>query len=360
MSKNNDASRSVGAISFDREYYRRVIQDNGYDPNVFEGFTKDIPTIPREDLEKVFLCHQGLYNFTEALGKKAVLTGFGLSGVPHMGTLAQINRIGMLNRAGFPAEVVLGDLDAYNGKLTTRDQTTQYADQYQKFIEGTELLDPDTSRVRNQSDYPEVLKTAYLLGRFIEDADLDGAEEDLHDFYTKHGKVDSSMTYRRKLSLNLMLADFIHLGQTNPNVLVMLGLDEHQYVRAGQDLSKRVDPYVSGLQPVTIDSLYTPIIAGLNGYPKMSKSFKDSSIDLDMSPDDIQGTILGEKDTHQSPEESVVYQMACGIGLGESASLEEARQAALNPGSREWTQIKTLLIGRVAMFSNIWKEASIS
>jgi len=79
-----------------------------------------------------------------------------------------------------------------------------------------------------------------------------------------------------------------------------------------------------------------------------------------MSPDDIQGTILGEKDTHQSPEESVVYQMACGIGLGESASLEEARQAALNPGSREWTQIKTLLIGRVAMFSNIWKEASIS
>lgn len=359
MSENNH-DHSPAHVSFNNDYYRRVIADNGYDPNVFEGFTQDLPTIPRENLEKVFLCHQGLYNFTESLGRKAVLTGFGLSGVPHIGTLAQINRIGMLNQAGYPAEVVLGDLDAYNGKLTPLDTTAELAERYQKFIEGTELLDPETARVRNQSAHTDVLRTAYLLGRFIDDAHLDGAEEDLHQFYKERGKVDETMTYRRKLSLNLMLADFIHLGQTNPNVLVMLGLDEHQYVRAGQELATRVDSSVSGLQPVTIDSLYTPIISGLNGYPKMSKSFKDSSIDLEMSPDEIEGAVLGEKDTHQTPEDSVIYQMACGIGLGETISLEEARKAAQNPESKDWQHIKTLLIGRVAMFNGMWKEAAIS
>ena len=356
MSARNN-SPEAAHVSFDGDYYRRVIAENGYDPNIFEGFTEDLSTIPRESLEKVFLCHQGLYNFTEADNDKAVLTGFGLSGVPHMGTLAQINRIGMLNRAGFPAEVILGDLDAYNGKLTPLDKTAQLAEQYQTFIEGTELLDPETSRVRNQSEHPDVLRTAYLLGRFLDDSHLDGAEEDLHEFYTQRGKVDETMTYRRKLSLNLMLADFIHLGQTNPNVLVMLGIDEHQYVRAGQELAKRIDPEVSGLQPVAIDSLYTPIIKGLNGYPKMSKSFKDSSIDLSMSPDDIRSVVMAEKDTHKTPEDSVIYQMACGIGLGEGMSLEEARQAALNPDSAEWNYVKNLLIGRIAMFNQAWSEA---
>jgi tryptophanyl-tRNA synthetase len=343
-------------VEFGDPYYRQVIEQNGYDPSLFEGFTADLQTIGKEDLEQIFLCHQGLYEFNAASDSKAVLTGFGLSGVPHLGTLSQLHRISLLNRAGYEAEVVLGDLDAYNGKLTDLRETHQLAGSYTRFIESTELLDKGNSTVRNQFDRPEIVRTAYLIGRYVTDQLFDSAEEDLHSYYSERGKVDASMTYRRKLSLNLMIADFIHLGQRAPEVLVMLGLDEHQYVRAGQEVAGKIDASESGLDPVRIRSLYTPIIKGLNGYPKMSKSFPGSGISLDMPHHEIGDALLTEADTYSDPRDSVVYQIACGIGVEDGLRLTDVRQAAEEKNS-DWHDIKRLLVGRIATFAAKWQEA---
>jgi len=263
----------------------------------------------------------------------------------------------MLNKAGYHAEVVLGDLDAYNGKLTPIDRVHELAGVYSNFILSTGMFDPDNSNVRNQYDHPKVLRTAYLLGRFLTDQAFDNAEEDLHGFYVAQGKVDASMTFRRKLSLNLMLADFFHLGQTHPDVLVMLGVDEHQYVQVGQELSSRVSEETSGLSPVRIGSLYTPLIKGFNGYPKMSKSFPDSGITLDMSRAAVDKLVMGEPDNFTNPEDSVVFQVACGIGLGDEASLSDAHLAAKEKDG-DWYDIKKLVVARVAMFGNLWQEAT--
>jgi len=344
------------SVKFGRPYYERVISENGYDPGLFEGFAEDMPQVPREDLERIFLCHSGLYEFRDSPQAKGVLTGFGLSGVPHLGTLSQINRIGLLNRSGYHAEVILGDLDAYNGKLTPIAETHELASTYANFIQSTELLDPENSTVRNQFDNPAVLRTAYLIGRFLTDGMFVNAEEDLHDLYVSQGKVDSDMTYRRKLSLNLMLADFFHLGQTHPEVLVMLGLDEHQYVQTGQAVAEKIDEQSSGLKPVRISSLYTPLIRGFNGFPKMSKSFPGSGITLDMPTSAVEKLIMDERDDHETPEDSVVYQVACGIGLGAETTLGEAYQAAQEKRG-EWYDIKKLVVARIASFGRLWQEA---
>lgn len=346
------------SVEFSPKYYEKVIAENGYDPAIFEGFSRDLSTIPRQDLERVFLCHSGLYDFSGSPNNKAILTGFGLSGVPHIGTLAQINRIALLNQAGFSVEVVLGDLDAYNGKLTPIDKTHELADHYKKFIDSTNLLVSGNHVVRNQYDHPEVLRTAYLLGRFASDGIFDGANEDLHSFYAAHGKVDEKMSYRRKMSLNLMIADFFHLGQENPDILVMLGLDEHQYVQVGQQLSGLIDSSISGLQPVSIHSLYTPIIRGLKGYPKMSKSFPESGISLDMNKSAISDAVKNEPDSFRAPEDSTIFQMACGVGLGGTLSLEEAYGAAKDKDSKRWSQVKKELAKRIVMFSGIWHDTA--
>lgn len=343
-------------IEFGASYYQDVIKDFGYDPSMFDGFTEDLPRISRDDMQKVFLCHQGLYDFRDSTSDKAVLTGFGLSGVPHMGTLSQMNRVSILNQAGYFSEVILGDLDAYNGKLIPIETVKHHAVVYKGFLDRSGILNPDNSRVRNQYDDPEVLRTAYLIGRFVTDGQLEAAEEDLHEFYAREGRVDSTMTYRRKLSLNLMVADFFNLGQTHPEVLVMLGIDEHQYVRVGQQLADTIDPVVSGLSPVRISSLYTPIIKGLNGYPKMSKSFPDSGITLTTPIAQVEQLIMREPDTFKDPDESVVYQIACGIGLGHDVSLSEVWEAA-NERDREWCNVKKLLISRIALFGKHWEGA---
>jgi tryptophanyl-tRNA synthetase len=347
----------VADIEFGQPYYKQVIERNGYDPALFDGFSADLQSIGREDLEQIFLCHQGLYEFRDSDKQKAVLTGFGLSGVPHLGTLSQIHRSGLLNRAGYEVEVVLGDLDAYNGKLVPLHETRSLAETYGRFLEASQLLDPRTSHVRNQYDRPEILRAAYLLGRYVSDSLFEKAEEDLHGFYSARGKVDESMTYRRKLSLNLMIADFFHLGQRAPEVLVMLGLDEHQYVRTAQSIGEQVVKDECGLQPVRISSLYTPLIKGLNGYPKMSKSFPDSGITLDMEDDAIEHAVTREKDDYENPSESVIYQIACGIGVREDVKLGDIRAAAEAKGS-DWRDIKSLLVGRIATFAGLWKEVS--
>lgn len=346
------------SVEFGGEYYEKIIRENGYDPSIFEGFTKDLSTIPREDLEYVFLCHRGLYDFSASSNNKAILTGFGLSGIPHMGTLAQINRIAMLNNAGFQTEVILGDLDAYNGKLTPLDRTRELAYRYEQFIKGTELLNPETSTVRAQYDHPDVLRTAYLIGRFANDELFETAEEDLHEFYAEKGKVDSKMSFRRKMSLNLMVADFFHLGQKNPDILVMLGLDEHQYVQVAQKLSSSIEAETSGIQPVSIHSLYTPLIRGLNGYPKMSKSFPDSGINLAMSKEAIMSSIKNEPDDFGDTEQSAIFQMACGVGLGNSISLSEAHAGAKDTDSVTWRKVKSALCSRIIMFSEIWHDTA--
>ncbi|MEK7219470.1 MAG: hypothetical protein AAB687_02220 [Patescibacteria group bacterium] len=66
-------------------------------------------------------------NASSADERVIATTGFGLSGTPHMGTLSQILRALRLQQAGIPVQVVLGDLDAYNGKNTPLDRAHELA-----------------------------------------------------------------------------------------------------------------------------------------------------------------------------------------------------------------------------------------
>lgn len=342
---------------FNSDYYKKVITEFGYDQSLFEGFTDNFSDLPKADLEKTFLCHHGLYDFEKSPQKKIITSGFGLSGVPHIGTLSQLYRLGLLNKAGYDVQIVLGDLDAYNGKNIPLAQTRDLAAIYTKFIHATQLLDPTRSIIRDQFESPATLRMSYLIGRFIDDSDFQSAEEDLHTFYAAKGKVDSTMSYRRKLSLNLMLADFFDVGQRYPQVLVLLGIDEHQYVRMGQMLAQKINYHEALLSPVTIHSLYTPIIKGLSGYPKMSKSFPDSGITLDMTAEKITTLVMAQKrDEQTAMHDDVIFQIICSIGLESTMSIAAIEAAYTDPTT--WEEVKVALVARICYFAKLWQEAS--
>lgn len=341
---------------FGPDLYKSIIREFNYDDSFFEGFTKSIQNFTAADLQRVFLCHTGLYEFDAAPNdQKVITTGLGLSGAPHIGTLSQIYRLSLLKKSGYNVQLVLGDLDAYNGKNVSMERVNELAEKYENFIKRSGLLDAsDTTIVRRQFDATRVLRTSYLLGRFVDDSDFADANEHIHEFYAKHGKVDTDMSYRRKLSLMLMLADFFDVGQTYPNVLVMLGVDEHQYVRVGQNLSHKVDCKESGLSPVNIASIYTPIINGLDGYPKMSKSFPGSGIDLSMAPDAIRTKILSQPKSEDGVIHDTVFQMVCAIGLGEPVSLDEVEKAFEHDD--EWMRVKQKLADHIVHYAELWQQ----
>ncbi len=306
-------------VVFDESYYRKIMQEFGYDPIKFGQINFSLGNLTKEDLQRRWLCHHSGDLFATNLneGKKVIVsTGFGLSGTPHAGTLSQILRAITLQKAGIPVNMVLGDLDAYNGKAKPLEYTLELAERYRGFVQRLGFDDSEPSILRSQYDSLEVLRTSYIIGHYMNDDMFREAEEDLHHFYTSQGKVDSDMSYRRKLSLNLMTADFIHLNTAEnfDAILVMLGVDEHKYVQFGMQTIRNMqtDERLSSFK-MTMGGLYSALIKGFYGYPKMSKSFPDSGITVDMSPDDIRRKIMEGEGDFDMPENNVVYQMMAAV-----------------------------------------------
>lgn len=338
---------------FDKEAYKTIIEEFGYDTSFIDGFSRSIKNFTKADLQRIFLCHSGLYDFDSARSSdKLVTSGLGISGIPHIGTLSQIYRLDLLNRAGYNVQLVLGDLDAYCGKKTPFDYTQDLADKYMRFIQLSGMLSKDSAAIRKQVGDYSSLFMMYLLARFTEDGDFNDIEESLHEFYVSKNKVDADMTFRRKLSLLLMTADFFSVGQSYSSVLVMLGIDEHKYVRFAQKMLDKIDTAASSVHVPKINSLYTPMIRGLNGYPKMSKSFPSSGITLNMSNDAIFRSVMSQERAHYI-QDDVIYQIICAIGLGRTTDFKSIEEAYKS--NRDWDDVKERLATRIMRFASLWR-----
>lgn len=328
-------------VDFNADYYKNIIKEYDYDPIEIKVITFDLGGLSQRDLQTQWICHfQGTHfaNLFNSGTKSIATTGFGLSGPPHMGTISQIMKAIRLQRGGIPVQIVLGDLDAVNGKSIEYEYTQELVVRYKKFIRTLGFIEDTENILRSQTEELDVLKTSYLIGHEIEDDMFTKVEEDLHDFYKKRGKVDSTMSYRRKLSLNLMIADFVHLlAGKYDSVLVFLGIDEHKYVHMASDVVSKL--ITNGrLKEKILASMYSSIIKGLNGYPKMSKSFPESSIHVSMTPDQIRQCVLEEKNV-KTPEDNVIYQMLSTVSYFTYNQISEAYECCKLNNNR-WNKFK--------------------
>ncbi len=319
-------------VKFDDEYYKEVIRKYNYNAMDFKPIDFDLKSISKEVMKEKWLCHYKAERFVEGLKtnkKQIVTTGIGLSGTPHIGTLSQILRAIFLQKAGFEVQFVLGDLDSYNARNQSLDVLEERVKKYSNFIK---RLGFDSSKgiLRNQLDHNEILQTAYLISNCLTDEDFMAAEEDLSELY-KSRKIYNGIDFKVKQAILLMVADFISLGTLNnyDNVLVMLGLEEHLYVQIAQKVVDRMNLNIS------VGALYSRIIKGLNGFPKMSKSIPGSAITVDMSYDEIYNLIVNGKDIYSIPDESTVFQMMSAVSYYSVEELKELREKCIQ-GGKEW------------------------
>lgn len=332
-------------LIFGPDYYAKIMHEFGYSPLEFEQISFSLGLMGIDALQQQWLCHTDVKDIAIAHnnGRRMVATtGFGLSGVPHIGTLTQILKAIKLQKAGIDTQIVLGDLDAYNGKLIPLERTQKLAKQYKGFINLLGFDDSLPHSLRSQFDSLGTLRLMYLLGRFMDQEMFDRAEEDLHLFYSERGKVDSNMTYRRKLSLNLMIADFLELltDDRYASVVVFLGIDEHRYVDFGrQTLVRAQEEFPDQFLGKQYGAFYSGIIQGFNGYPKMSKSFPESSITVDMNVSSILDRVMSGETVTGFPETNVVFQMISMASKYSPEQIEEARRECAAQ-SRLWIAIK--------------------
>ena len=346
-------------VKFDKEYYNSLMKEYSYDPLEFERINFYLGKFSKDDLQRKWLCHHGGDKFAKNFNKKKsiVTTGLGLTGIPHIGTLSQILRAISLQKTGIPVQMVLGDLDAYNHKAKPLKQALELADRYKKFILKLGFNPNPPSILRSQYDELDVLRTSYLIGHFMDDEMFSKTDEDLHSFYSNRGKIDKEMTYRRKLSLNLMIADFIdlYLRQGFDNILVMLGVDEHKYVRFGKETIKRIRLSNQFKKfNMNLSALYSPIIKGFYNYPKMSKSFPNSGITVNMKKSEIKERIINGEGDYDKPENNVVYQMMVAVSYYTPMELEERYYWCLNK-TKEWEQAKKDYVEVLFKICSLWK-----
>lgn len=322
-------------IKFDDEYYTSVINKYGYNAMDFKPIDFSLSNISSDVMKEKWLCHYKAEKFVKGVNnkKQIITTGIGLSGTPHMGTLSQILRAIFLQKAGFEVQFVLGDLDSYNARNQSLEVLKERADKYTKFIKKLGF-DETKGVLRTQIDHPEILKTAYLISNCLTDEDFLEAEEDLSELY-KSKNIYKGIDFKVKQAILLMVADFIHLGYVDnyENVLVMLGLEEHLYVRIAQKVVERMN------LDMTIGALYSRVIKGLNGYPKMSKSIPDSSITVDMAPDKIYDLVVNSKDEYEKPEDSTIFQMMSAVSYYSPEELEKLYKICEEKGD-EWLESK--------------------
>ncbi|MGV1768050.1 hypothetical protein [Rhizobium rhizogenes] len=297
-------------ILFSEEYHQNVLRQYGYSSFDLRRFDFNLARQDSHLLNARYFCHFNADKYAKIpQQRRVVTTGFGMSGLPHLATASHILKMIELQKMGERCQIVLGDLDAYNGKTRSFGQVTELAAKYRQFCLNLGF-DDDAGILRYQVGYQPALEAMYLLGRYVTYEELRDAEEDNHLYYATKGIVDPTMTFRRALSLCLMVADFIDAGQRFDGVMVMLGLDEHRYVRFAQQTFSQIDDAIPLRSNFLFSASYTRMVRGFGGYPKFSKSFPGSAIDVTTPPENVYRMLTSEP---AAPEESTTYQLMCQI-----------------------------------------------
>lgn len=340
----------TSAVLFSESYYQRVLAEHGYTPFDLRQFDFTLAGLGAELLNARYLCHHhGERYLSAAPTRRIVTTGFGMSGLPHLATGSHILKMIELQRGGERCQIVLGDLDAYNGKAKPYAEVRELASQFREFTLRLGF-DDKAGILRTQEGYRPALEAMYLLGRYVEQADFDAAEEDNHGYYAARGLVDQTMTFRRALSLSLMTADFLALGQDHDAVLVMLGVDEHRYVRFAQHVREQMDEHIPLRADFALAATYTRMVRGFGGHPKFSKSIPGSGLDVTTPPGDVHRLLADEPPI---PEASATYQLMCQLPRYDATTLHDLHGHCREAGPA-WRREVAELADYVIELNGLW------
>jgi len=298
-----------------------------------------------------------------------VTTGVGMTGPPHLGTVGQILTAVELQRAGLDVQFVLADLEPYHDGADL-DRVRALAERYRAFVR--ELgFDPDRGRLRTQEEARDVMHTAQVLAPYYRPESWDGAPEceptaweravaDAYDDADRQAWRSAGPTSEAADTHSALLhaADFLHplrVGEYDRLVLTF-GVDEYGLTRMTREFlaTAPVEGRVAGL--------YTRMLPGFDGGPKMAKSIPGAGVSLADDPDGIRerirvsGASAGAVDTDESAADAV-FQAMCLASRYDAARLDgiEAARAA---GTEAWTAAVADYAEFVADLAERWQATA--
>lgn len=206
----------------------------------------------------------------------------------HLGHTVVLNKLRQFQDLGHTVIFLIGDFTAMIGdptgrsetrKALTRDEVQANADTYAQQV--FKILDPDRTELRFNSEWLDALTPTdmvclcgqYTVARLLERDDFskrfqDGVPIHVHEFLYPLVQGYDSVALRADVELG--------------------GTDQHFNLLVGRDMQRGF-----GQEPQVI--LTTPILDGINGGQKMSKSL-GNAVGITDPPDDMYGKIMSISD----------------------------------------------------------------
>lgn len=311
------------------------------------------------ELKHKYICFENVEkvdNFDK--NELAIVTGFGPTDAPTAGTLATIFKVLELQReTGIYTHIIISELSALNSRQKPLDDLFFNTKQFISFIKklGFDELNGEI-RTHNFLDHARTFSIISSVFK-IEDFTEGEATDEMYKRLNLIGNDYSTIVSQAYTVSDIVLPI---IRDKKKGVIVVAGLEEHLYPRLAQISIDRIKVKVGGIEKLIdpqafICALYGRLIGGLFPYVKMSKSIKESSINLGDDNETLYNKIVkcGERD------EDVILQMMILASNWDYSVINQAERAYENRKAcyDKWLNFKKKYYHYFINIKTLWDES---
>jgi tryptophanyl-tRNA synthetase len=348
ISKENLDHASKEA-KMDRDFVQNIITKEGYSPiskSVDIGAVSDL-----NFLKSKFSCHYNLDKFNDvAKSKQHFVTGFGPTNPPTGGTLSMILRAIFFEReTGIDSTIIISNLGAFNSRNIALDKIGYLTERFIKFIRYVGFK----GELRTHNNF-NLLVASSLTSKVLTTKDFLENEEATIDLYKKLGIQGKD--FPTFVDANFTVADILLpcILEKKERILVFVGIEEYYFPKLANLVIQRFNKnYQKQFVPenALVTATFGHLIGGLKGFPKMSKSIPESSINLDDPTEKLEQKIL-ECDPK---DEKIILQMINLVSDWDLKKINKAN-AAFQSKSKDWSKFKSDYFKYFISLKDAWEK----
>jgi tryptophanyl-tRNA synthetase len=266
--------------------------------------------------------------------KQHFVTGFGPTNAPTGGTLSMILRAIFFEReTGIDSTIVISNLGAYNSRNIALDKIEYLTERFIKFIRSLGFK----GELRTHNNF-NLLVASSLTSKVLTVKDFLENEEATTNLYKKLGIQGKD--FPTFVDANFTVADILLpcILEKKERILVFVGIEEYYFPKLANFVIQRFNrdyPKQFVSENALVTAAFGHLIEGLNGFPKMSKSIPESSINLDDSTEELERKIL----EHNPKNEKIILQMINLVSDWDLKKIDRANTAFKNK-TKDWLKFK--------------------
>lgn len=353
----SDYKYALKDLEYSQKKINSIIESHGYKKNLSEinlhGYGIN------GELASKYCCYDGTKElFSNACENLALVTGFGPTNPPTAGTLSSIFKILEMQReTGIYTHIIISELSALNSRQKSFNELLNYTHQFINFIKKLGF-DENNGEIRTHN-YLDHARTFSIISSVLKVSDFaDGEATD--EMYKRLNLLGND--YSTMVSMVYTTADIVLpiIRDKKKGVIVTAGLEEHLYPYLARVTIERLKQKNGGLNNLVekeaqVGALYGKLISGLFPYVKMSKSIKESSINLGDSDEELYDKIVkcGRRN------EKVILEMITLASNWNYEEIEKAKSAFsfLEKDYAQWQYYKEKYYKFFLEIKKMWDES---